>query len=332
MAGWSLVLFKILSLLPVIGIGWVAARRGWLAGGAVSSMSRLAVDVALPALTFTQLVRTVSRDSILASGLLPVAGAALFLLGAAAGFAVAPFFCDRATRPTFVFLVALANSIYLPLPIAQALYGGEGVRTVLLCEVGTRVAVFSVGLAILIGRKPDARSVREILVHPGLLSALAGIAAPLLFPGLRALPDLDPRGAAPAAMAGYASFQALDLAGALTIPLALLVTGAKLEEVTRGGAALKRATWGVLLARLLAAPAAVAALLFLAQAAGAKLDEVPRRVVFLVACMPVAVNCGVFTERYGGDSTLAARSTFASTLLGVLTIPLLFFAAQRLGL
>jgi hypothetical protein len=178
MAGWSAVLLKILSLLPVIGIGWAAARRGRLGNGAVASMSRIAVDVALPALTFTQLVRTVSRDAILTSGLLPVAGAALFLLGAAAGLAFAPLFCGRETRPTFVFLVALANSIYLPLPIAQALYGGEGIRTVLLCEVGSRVALFSVGLAILMGRRPDSRAVRDLLLNPGLLAALT---VPLLF-------------------------------------------------------------------------------------------------------------------------------------------------------
>ncbi len=332
MAGWSVVLFKILSLLPVIGIGWVAARRGWFGNGAVSAMSRLAVDVALPALTFTQLVRTVPREALLENALLPAAGAALFLLGAGAGWALAPLFSGRLQRPTFVFLVALANSIYLPLPIAQALYGGEGVRTVLLCEVGTRVVLFTVGLAILIGKRPDARALRDLLVNPGLIAALSGIAAAVLFPGLRALADLDPRGAAPAAMAASALFQALDLVGALTIPLALLVTGAKLEGASRDGALLSRETWGVLVARLLATPAAAAALLLLALAAGVPLAEVPRRIIFLVASMPVAVNCGVFTERYGGDSTLAARSTFASTLFGVLTIPLLFFAAQRLGL
>jgi predicted permease len=332
MAGWSVVLLKILSLLPVIGIGWIAAKRGWLGAGAVASMSRIAVDVALPALTFTQLVRTVSRDAIVGSGLLPVAGGGLFLLGAAAGAALSPLFCGASTRPTFVFLVALANSIYLPLPIAQALYGGDGIRTVLLCEVGTRVVLFSVGLAILMGRRPDARAVRNLLLNPGLVAALLGIAAALLFPALRTLADLDPCGASPAAMAGCAVFEALDLLGALTIPLALLVTGAKLEEASLGGALFSRAAAGVLLARLLATPAAALAILLLARASGAPLAEVPRRVIFLVACMPVAVNCGVFTERYGGDSTLAARSTFASTLLGAITVPLLFFAAQRLGL
>ncbi len=332
MAGWSVVLFKILSLLPVIGIGWIAARRGWLRAGGVPAMSRLAVDVALPALTFTQLVRTVPREALLANALLPVAGAGLFLLGAGTGFALAPLFCGEPRRPTFVFLVALANSIYLPLPIAQALYGGEGVRTVLLLEVGCRVVLFTVGLAILVGRRPDARALRDLLVNPGLIAAISGIVAALSFPGLRALADLDPRGAAPAAMAGSAVFQALELVGALTIPLALLVTGAKLEEASRNGALLSRETCGVLAARLLATPAVAAALLLLAQAAGAPLAEVPRRIVFLVASMPVAVNCGVFTERYGGDSTLAARSTFASTLVGIVTIPLLFFAAQRLGL
>jgi predicted permease len=332
MDGWSIVLLRIVSLLPLIGVGWVAARRGWIGGGSVSTMSRLAVDVALPALTFTQLVRTLPREALLANGLLPAAGAALFLLGTAIGIALAPLFCGRAIRPTFVFLVSLANSIYLPLPIAQALYGGEGVRVVLLCEVGTRLATFTVGIAVLLGRRPDAKALRDLFLNPALLAALAGVAAAVAFPGLRAVADLDPRGAPPAAMMGSALFAALDLAGALTIPLALLVTGAKLEESARGGALLSRTTWGVLLARLLVAPAAAAAILLLVQAAAGPLPEVPRRVVFLVACMPVAVNCGVFTERYGGDSTLAARSTFVSTLAGVLTVPLLFFAAQRLGL
>jgi predicted permease len=72
--------------------------------------------------------------------------------------------------------------------------------------------------------------------------------------------------------------------------------------------------------------------MLLAAGAGIRLDEVSRRVIFLIGCMPVAINCGVFTERYGGDSRLAAGAIFTSTLSSVLSVPALFLLAELAGL
>jgi len=89
---------------------------------------------------------------------------------------------------------------------------------------------------------------------------------------------------------------------------------------------------GVIFSRLLLAPAITGFLMFLAAGAGIQVDEVSRRIIFLIACAPVAINCGVFTERYGGDSSLAAGAIFSSTLLSVISVPGLFFLAELAGL
>ena len=335
----GVVLLKILSLLPLMLVGWVAARRGWAGRDTVAAASRFTVDVALPALTFTQLLRTVTPGTLRAQWFLPVAGAGVMILAWLAGAAMAPLFRARGRWTTFVFLVTVCNSVYLPLPIAQALYGDDGVRAVLLFNVGMQVVQWTLAIGTLLGR-PEWKTMRDLALSPGLLATIAAIAAALAVPGLRTLEGLDPRGAAPVALAGSALLQALSLLGTLTIPLALLVTGARLDvrDFGLGGRGLNREgrlalpLGGVLFSRLLLAPALTGVVMLLAAGAGIRLDEVSRRIIFLIACAPVAINCGVFTERYGGDSSLAAGAIFSSTLLSVVSMPALFFLAELAGL
>jgi predicted permease len=330
--GAGIVFLKILSLLPVLLLGWLAARRGWIGRESVAVASRMTVDLALPALTFTQLLRTVTPASLRAQWPLPLAGAGLMILGWLAGVVAAPLFVGQERWPTFVFLITLSNSIYLPLPIAEALHGEEGVRAVLLLNLGVTVLQWTLAVGTLLGR-PDGRTLRNLALSPGLIATLAAIAASLGFPALRTLERLDPRGATPGALAGSALLQALSLLGSMTIPLALLVAGARLDMKDLRRAGRSRAPLaGVLLSRLVLAPAAAGGAMLLAAAGGIYLDEVSRSVIFLISCMPVAINCGVFTERYGGDSSLAAGSIFSSTLLSVLTVPALFYLAKMRGL
>lgn len=328
----GVVLLKILSLLPLMLVGWLAARRGWAGRDTVAAASRFTVDLALPALTFTQLLRTVTPETLRAQWFLPIAGAGVMILAWLAGVAMAPLFGARGRWATFVFLVTICNSVYLPLPIAQALYGDDGVRAVLLFNVGMVVVQWTLGIGTLLGR-PEWRTMRDLALSPGLLATAAAIAAALAVPALRTLEGLDPRGAAPAALAGSALLQALSLLGTLTIPLALLVTGARLDVGGTGREGrLSLPLGGVLFSRLLLAPAVTGVVMLLAAAAGFRLDEVSRRIIFLIACAPVAINCGVFTERYGGDSSLAAGAIFSSTLLSVASVPALFFVAELAGL
>jgi predicted permease len=47
--------------------------------------------------------------------------------------------------------------------------------------------------------------------------------------------------------------------------------------------------------------------------------------------MPVAVTCGIITERYRGDAQLSARAIFTTTLASLVTLPLLMAAFEALA-
>ena len=317
------VLIKIAGMFLLILGGWLARRRGHLKDEASGILSRIVVDAAFPALVFTQMLRTVDAASLRQDWLLPLLPIPLVLIAYLVGRLLAPLFGGKERRNTVLFLVTSPNWVFLPLPIAEALYGSVGVRVILLCNVGAQLALWSIGVWILHGNISQA--LRNLRTNIGLWATAAGILVALAFPAARELGNLHANPASPGGMAGVALIDALSMLGSLTIPLALLAIGAQLGTVPVSLRRLPAALWGVVLIRLVAAPLATIALGLVFIRVGFRLPEVTRMVVVLVAAMPVAIVCSVIAERYGGDAQLAAQGVFLSTLFSLLTVPALFY-------
>ena len=332
MADFRIVLLKILAMFLVMLLGWYARHRGFLTTESTSTLSRFVVELAMPALILTQMLRTVDPATLRADWYLPLLGGAILIFGQGVGLFTLPFFARQAAqRPTFIFLVAVANWVYLPLPIAEALYGTAGIRTILLFNVGAQLVLWTLGVWTLRGGKPDWASLRELARNPGMITTAVGILLALFVPASRTLETLAPSHAAPGMLLAAAIVQALAMLGALTIPLSLVTIGAQLGQLDLSDHRPSRMLTGVLGARLLLAPLLTVALTLAIARLGYTLPAVPRMCAYLVAAMPVAVSCSMFTETYGGDTLLAARAIFYSTLLSIFTVPVLFYVIQHSG-
>lgn len=321
------VFLKIAAMFLVIVGGWLARRRGFLAKEFTATLSLLVVDVAFPALVFTQMLRTVDAASLRDGWPAPLLCAALIVIAYFAGLILAPAFSGKEQRNTFIFLVAIPNWLFLPLPIVQALYGDSGVRTVLLCNVGAQLVLWSFGVWILHGSMRQAA--KNLYTNIGLWATAAGIVIALLFPAARNLETIDPASAPLGMMLPGALVQALAMVGSLTIPMSLLAIGAQLGELTIAVHRFPKILWGVVLARLVFAPLVTVAIGFALMELGATIPTETRMIVYLIAAMPVAISCSVMTERFGGDTTLAAEGIFYSTFFSLLTVPAIFFLIQK---
>jgi hypothetical protein len=324
------VFLKITAMFLVIVGGWLARRRGFLAADFTATLSRLVVDVAFPALVFTQMLRTVDAPALRDGWIGPALCGLLIVVAYFVGLLVAPVFSGKAQRNTFIFLVAVPNWVFLPLPIVQALYGDTGVRTVLLCNAGAQVVLWSFGVWILHGTIRQA--MKNLLTNIGLWATAAGILAALLFPAAHDLETVNPAAAPAGMMLPGALVQALAMIGSLTIPMSLLAIGAQLGELTIAVHRFPKVLWGVLLARLLFAPLATVAIGFASMKMGFSIPEETRMIIYLIAVMPVAISCSVMAERFHGDVTLSAEGIFYSTFFSLLTVPAIFFLIQRFGL
>jgi predicted permease len=327
------VFLKIAAMFLVIIAGWLARRRGFLAADFTAVLSRLVVDIAFPALVFTQMLRTVDTVALRDGWIGPVLCGLVMVVAYFVGLLLSQVFSGKAQRNTFVFLVAIPNWVFLPLPIAQALYGDTGVRTVLLCNVGAQVVLWSFGVWILHGSIRQAA--RNLLTNIGLWATAVGIALALLFPSARDLETVSPVDLPMGMMLPAALVQALAMVGSLTIPMSLLAIGAQLGELTILTIAVHRfprVLWGVLLARLLFAPLAMVAIGYALMKTGFVIPEETRMILYLIATMPVAISCSVMAKRFHGDVTLAAEGIFYSTFFSLLTVPVIFFLIQQFGL
>ena len=317
-----IVLIKIAGMFVVIMVGWLARRRGTVTDAVTATLSRTVVDVAFPALVFTQMLRTVDAAVLRKDWLLPLIPVVIVIVAYLVGLAMAPLFGGKDQRRTVLVLIVSPNWVFLPLPIAEALYGAAGVRVVLLCNVGAQLALWSFGVWILHGKISQA--IRNLATNIGLWATGGGIALALAFPAVRDLGNLASAGSSVGGVVGAALFDALAMVGSLTIPLSLLAIGAQLGALPVSVRKLPASLWGVLLARLVAAPLVTVGLGVALARAGLRLPDVTRLVVVLIAAMPVAIVCSVMAERYGGDTQLAAQAVFTSTFFSLLTVPALF--------
>lgn len=325
MPDWQIVLLKIATMFLVILVGWVLRRKEYLTGEVAKALSLLVVDVTLPALVLSETLRTVDRESLREGWYLPVAGAGIILVSQLVGRATAPLFSQRQRRNTFVLTVAIPNWFYMSVPIIRTLYGGEGMRALLLYNIGMHVMLWSLGVWTVRGSGLDSASLRKLCRNPGLIATAFGIVAVVLFPAANRVAALELSSAHPAEAVASVFYQAVRTLGSLTVPLSFLVIGAQLAGTDLAERRPTRAVWGAVAGRLVFAPLGVVLLVLLARTAGLEMDATPRMVGYLLACMPVAVTCGVFAERFGGDTLLASRAVFYSTLVSIVTVPALFF-------
>jgi malate permease and related proteins len=332
MADWQIVLVKITAMFLVIVVGWLVRRRGYLPAETTSILSRFVVDIAFPALVFTQMLRTVTTEALREGWFAPLLMGVLILVAWLAGLLVAPWFCRVEQKKTFVFLAAIPNWIFLPLPIVEAMYGDAGVRTLLLDNVGAQLMLWSFGVWILRGGVTPREAARNIVTNPGLIATAVGIVVALLIPSSHNWEMATSFSGSPVHLIAGALVQALAMVGSMTIPVSLLAIGAQLGDLELHMHRPSRPLWGVLFARLVVGPLLTMAVGWTLLKTGVLVPEVPRLIGYLIATMPVAISCSMFTERFGGDVSLSAQGIFYSTLFSLLTVPALFFVIQRLGL
>jgi len=297
------VFSAILVLFVIIGLGFFARKHGILDKTRVHWVSHILVTVALPALTISSMqlpftpenVSIVSHTLVLAFGY--YVGAFVFSL------VVCRFLpATRAETGVFRFMLIFPNVGFMGIPVASAILGPQALFYLILFNLPFNLLVFTMGVWLLAQGRQEKPGL-SLLLTPGFVASLVGLA---LFAAGYDIPfPLD---------------TLLDWVGRTTTPLAMLMVGALLATLPLSRLA---GDWRVSLIaflRLIIMP--ILAFVLLTPFVH---DPLLVGTVVLLIAMPVAANTVLLSEEYGVDATLASQGVFLSTLLCLVTIPLLEF-------
>ena len=297
------VLRLILPLFIIIFVGYLLRKTGFAREGFVDELNRLVYFIGLPALLFSESSRI--DPHALAGGTAAIAFPIIVTVTALIGFAATlplPFH----TRGPVIQAGFRSNLAYLGLPIVSTTLGSEVLGTVAIIIASGVVINTLLSVLVLSLLKPDGENIHPLarLAHTLKNPLLIAIALGLLFAaGGWSLPDVLAR--------------PIDLLARMSLPLILLVLGLSLSfsELRRNLPSAGLASL-IKLAVMPAVAWGVMAWVF---------DSSPLVVetVVLMAAMPTAVASQTFARAFEADSSVSASSVSLSTLLAVVTVPVL---------
>jgi predicted permease len=273
-------------ILASIGFLWVRTGHDY----DVAFVTRLAMNLAIPCLIFSALMRSQIEPSVLWSTAL----AALLAHGVIGGLVALYLWATGMEQRAFWPALTFGNTGNIGLPLALFAFGPRGLDYAVVIFAVSAVLVFTVGLWVIAGRGRFLSVLREPMVIGTALGVL------FLSQGWR-LPEW--------------AENTIDLAGQLGIPLMLLTLGVAISGLRPGAiglavwlSALKlgicvAAGWGVGLA--LGLPAEAHGVLILQMAA------------------PVAVTNYLLAQRHGARPAEVAGLVMVSTSMAVVSIPVL---------
>jgi len=304
------VLLQISALFILMAVGFVTGKLKMVDSAAVRGMSTLIVKATLPALIVISLQKPFSR-SLLDDALQTLLVATLFYAGMIALSLAATRLLGTPKRQAGVmaFSLVFSNAAFIGFPVVVSILGPDALFLTSIHIIPFNVLAFSVGVIIVVtgasfrteGVDGSTGFPLDRLLNINVLAAIAGFA---LFLGSIALPRFV--------------YLPLDMLGGLTTPLAMVVTGAMLSR-TKVAAVL--GDWRIYAAtvlRLALWPLLTALTLHLAGVSGDLFC-----ITVIIAGMPAASNTSLIAEVYGGDTDTASSLVFMTTLLSVVSIPVL---------
>ena len=305
------VLSSIIPIVFLIVLGFILHEKKFLTKGIDRNLTFLVMNVALPASVFLSVVNNLTVKTLeeLAKPL------AIGLLAFAANYSISYVLMrlvrvPRGRRGVFLNTIVNANTIFIGMPLNQALFGTEAVSYFLVYYVLNTLSTWTIG-SVLIAR--DSRTeqasggkmnLKQIL-SPPILGLLAAI--PVLLLGLHL----------PKPITGSLSYL-----GSLVTPLSLLYIGIVLSEAGLKSVRFDKDTIVALLGKFVLSPCLMAAALLLAGSFGIALPSLLKNTMIVQAAVPALTVLPILAGDADGDVEYATNVVVTSTILFVIVIPI----------
>ena len=305
------VLASIIPIVFLIVLGFFLHEKKYLSKGLDKNLTFLVMNIALPASVFLSVVNNLTIKTLeeLAKPLMigMIAFAGNYLLSY---FLMRVVRVPRGRRGVFLNTIVNANTIFIGMPLNQALFGSQAVSYFLVYYVLNTVSTWTVGSVLIArdGRTEQAGSgkinLKQILSPPilGLLLAI-----PVLLFGL-SLPK--------------PVISSLSYLGSLVTPLSLLYIGIVLSEAGLKSVRFDKDTLVALLGKFILSPALMACALLFAGRFGITVPVLLRNTMIVQAAVPALTVLPILAGDADGDVEYATNVVVTSTVLFVVVIPL----------
>ncbi len=288
---------QVMILVLIMAVGVYARKRFMITDETRQRLSELLLQVTLPAMVVISFQFEYDPAMLAGAGIILLVAFAAHGGPAVLGTVLFRRYPAR-TRKVLQFVAVFSNCGFMGFPVLDSIFGRVGVFYGSVYMIAFHVFLWTFGVVLFQGKR-DPQALRKAALNPGILAVVVGL---ILFGLSIRLP--------------YPLYQALDMVGSMTTPIAMLIVGSILADVD-----IRRAFQGSALYYGTAIRLLILPLLFLVLLRLIPMPAMVLQISVLLIAMPAAANTAIFTEAYGADTVFASRIVAFSTLVSILTIP-----------
>ncbi len=313
-----IVIYQILILAILIAVGFTAVRVRLISIGIKDGLSQLIFKLTLPLLIFTKLSGLRFDRALLVNSLwyFLLVYLAFLLMGVVALLTVRLFRFRKEETGVFIAHSLFGNIVFLGFPLMDALFpGGKGILYATLYHLVSSTLLWTLGVFLLSRRGSVSwRGSLKKLWNPNTVAFLAGLVMAAFHLRLPAV-----------------FTDTFGKLGDTTIYLSMIYIGILLSVLTPRDFLRYPKVLLLSFNRLLLVPLLlILAVGLLVRFLHIPLTETAFSVLVLETAMPCMANVVILAREFGSDDVLAMKNVFVTTLLSILTLPLILWLMQVL--
>ncbi len=279
--------------------GIIMAKTKILKHEGRSSFINLLLDITLPCMILNSFNVDTGINELIAAGEIMVISAVCFLIA----WVMSKIYWRKAPherKAVLEFATLFSNAGNAGLPIVASVFGTQGVFYASFYLLPVRVLIWTAGLSLFVDGVNFREKIKILMKTPSLVVVFVGIA--LMFSPVKL----------PAVLS-----TAIKNMGDMTGPLSMMIIGAALGESDL------RSAFDVDAFKLTFVRLIVQPLIFLFVLKLAGVQDILWQVAVTLTAMPAAANTEIIAEMYGKDYAFAARCVVVSTIISLVSVPLL---------
>ncbi len=292
------------TLFAIVIVGYMAGKLGYMGGEFDRKLSSLVINWTCPALILSSAMTGELPDRKFILPLLAISVVTYVVLTGLAFWLPRYVTQRREDEGVVGFAMMFGNVGFMGYPVVASIFGHEAVFYAAVLNVVNTFAVFTVGTILVTGKGEveGHHFQKKVLYSSPMLSAYLTMLIVAL--------EIDN-------IPAFVS-QPLTMIGNITVPAALLIIGSSMSQLPLRALMGNKTVYVTTFLRLGAVPVSM---YFLCSLLG--FDSYVVNINTVVIAMPVATYGTILCLRHNRDTTLMSEVTFITTVLSMITIPLL---------
>ncbi|MFV0380107.1 MAG: AEC family transporter [Anaerorhabdus sp.] len=298
----TLLFPQIFLMFALMALGYFCYRKNKLSEQSSKELSWLLVNIVIPVVLFNSFLREYSATEFNSFLIAVIYSVIAIVIGIAVSYI---FF--RKNQALERFASIYSNASFIGIPIISAIFSKEVLFYLSAYIVVFMLFIFTHGL-YLISKDINEISLKKIIKNPTLIAILLGIiiySCNIQFPTV------------------ISNFTTV--LGSLNTPLSMILLGCFMAKGSLGEMLKNYKALGISFVRLIIVP--ITTIIFFSFIEG---DYLLKMIVVVTNAVPSAIMLALFAEIYDENPKLAAQYVSITTLLSIISLPIIIFIAEKL--